>query len=136
MWSINFIINFETTWKIFYTFLVFYFWHLKKRRLYDFNSLSSSDQCLLLCRFIAFSIIMVHGYCSRNVFNYLFKCLRFLKGSLHVFFYFPSHIQENLEKNTGTLPCFSLKNHRQSFFWNHLFFQFTSKINRGLYFCK
>ena len=39
-------------------------------------------------------------------------------------------------KNTHTLPCFSLKNHGQSFFLNHLFLQFNSRINRGFCFCK
>ena len=58
-------------------------------------------------RFIAFSIIMVHGYCSWNIFDDLFKCLRFLKGCFHVILQFPSQIQENLEKNTLTPPCFS-----------------------------
>ena len=131
----NFIINFEITLVNFFNILGFCFLLLKKRRLYVSNLLSSSDQCLLLCRFIAFSMIMVHGYCSWNIFNELLKCLRFLKGSFHAFLQFPSHIQENLEEK-HTLPCFSLKNHGQSFFLNHLFLQFNSRINRGFCFCK
>ena len=75
--------------------------------------------------FIAFSMIMIHGYCSWNIFDDLFKCLRFLKGCLNAILQFPSHLQENLEikKHTHTPDCFSLKNHGQSFFLNHLFLQ-------------
>ena len=43
-------------------------------------------------------MIKVHGYCSCNIFDDLFKCLRFLKVSRHVIFKFPSHLQEILEK--------------------------------------
>ena len=43
-------------------------------------------------RFIAFSMIMVHGYCSWNIYDDLFKCLRFLKGSLNAILQFPSHL--------------------------------------------
>ena len=38
--------------------------------------------------------------------------------------------------HTHTPDSFSLKNHRQSFFLNHLFLQFNSRINRGFYFCE
>ena len=44
--------------------------------------------------------------------------------------------KKNWQKHTHTIPCFSLKNHRQNFFLSHLFLQFNSKINRGFYFCK
>ena len=60
--------------------------------------------------FIAFSVIMVHGYCSCNIFDNLLKC--------------------------HTLPCFSLKNRGQSFFLNHLFLPFNFRINRRFYLCK
>ena len=87
--------------------------------------------------FFIYSMIMVRGYCSWNIFDDLFKCLRFLKGCFHAFLQFPSHIQENLEKKKiHTLSCFSLKSHGQSFFLNLLFLQFNSRINRGFYFCK
>ena len=55
--------------------------------------------------FVAFSIfassmIMIHGYCSWNVFYDSFKCLRFLKGCFNAILQFPSHLQGNLEKKT------------------------------------
>ena len=83
-------------------------------------------------------MIMIHGYCSWNIFDDLFKCLRFLKGCLNAILQFPSHLQENLEikKHTHTPDCFSLKNHGQSFFLNHWFLQFNSRIIRGFYFCE
>ena len=34
------------------------------------------------------------------------------------------------------LLCFFFENHGKSFFWNHLFLQFNSRINRGFYFCE
>ena len=118
----------------------FSFWHLKKRRLYVFNLLSFSDQCLLLFRFITFPMIMVHVYCSWNIwwfvqvsaiFQRLFSC----------FFVVPtSHTRKvrntHTHTHTHTLSCFSLKNHGQTFFLNHLFLQFNSRINCGFYFCK
>ena len=45
-------------------------------------------------------MIMVHGYCSWNIFVDLFKCLRFSKGCFHAFLQFPSHLQKTLEKNS------------------------------------
>ena len=57
-------------------------------------------------------MIMIHGYCSWNIFYDLFKCLRFLKAFLNAIFQFPSHLQEHLEKKTHA-NCFSLKNHGQ-----------------------
>ena len=72
-------------------------------------------------RFIAFSIIMVHGYCSWNIFDDLFKCLRFLKGCFHVILQFPSQIQENLEKNTHTTLFFLEKVFSLTIcFWNSI----------------
>ena len=50
--------------------------------------------------FIDFWMITIHGYSSLNIFYDLFKCLRFLKGCLNAILQFPSHLQENLEKNT------------------------------------
>ena len=47
-------------------------------------------------------MIMMHGYCSLNIFYDLFKCLRFLKACLNAISQFPSHFQENLEKKTHT----------------------------------
>ena len=132
----HFIINFEITLVNFLNVLGFLLLTSKKRRLYVFNLSSSSNQCLLLCQFIAFSMIMVHGYCSWNIFNDLFKCLRFLKGSFHAFFVVSVSHTRKFSKHTHTIPCFSLKNHGRSFFFNHLFLQFNSKINRGFYFCK
>ena len=86
--------------------------------------------------FIAFSMFMIHGYCSWNIFDHLFKCLQFLKGCLNAILQFPSHSQENLENthththtHTHTPDCYSLKNHGQRFFLNHLFLQFNSRIN-------
>ena len=72
-------------------------------------------------------MIKVHGYCSCNIFDDLFKCLRFLKVSRHAIFKFPSHLQEILEKKYK-VHCFSLKDHGQSFFLNHLFLLFNSRI--------
>ena len=49
-------------------------------------------------------MIMIHGYCSWNIFYDLLKCLQFLKGCLNAILQFPSHLQENLEKkHTYTL---------------------------------
>ena len=82
-------------------------------------------------------MIVIHGYCSLNIFYDLFKCLQFLKGCLNAISQFPSHLQENLEKkhtHTHTPDCFSLKNHGQSFFLNHLFLPFNYRINRGFIF--
>ena len=133
----HFIINFEITLVNFFNILGFCFWHLKKRRLYVSNLLSSSDQCLLLCRFIAFSMIMVHGYCSRNIFDDLFKCLRFLKGSLHVFFVVPiSHTRKFRKKTHTHYHVFFFEKSWAKFYLNYLFLQFNSKINLGLSFCK
>ena len=47
-----------------------------------------------------------------------------------------SHLTKKFRKKKHTLTCFSLKNHGQSFFLNHLFLQFDSRTNRGFYFCK
>ena len=80
---------------------------------------------------------MVHGLCSLNIFYDLFKCLRFLKGCLMLFC--SSHLTyKKIKEKTHahTSDCFYLKNHRQSFFLNHLFLQFNSRINRGFYFCE
>ena len=73
-----------------------------------------------------------------GIFYDLFKCLQFLKGCLNAILQFPSHLQENLKKKTKNKTkhapdSFSLKNHAQSFFLNHLFLQFDSRINRGFY---
>ena len=81
-------------------------------------------------------MIMVHGHCSWNIFNDLFKFLRFLKGYFHAILQFPSHLQEILENKPHTPHCFSLKNHEQSFFLNHSSLQFNSVTNREFYFCK
>ena len=43
-------------------------------------------------------MIMIHGYCFRNIFNNLFKCLQVLKGCLNAIWQFSSHLQEKLEK--------------------------------------
>ena len=45
-------------------------------------------------------MIMIH------IFYDLFKCLRILKGFLNAIFQFPSHLQENLEKNSRKLLLF------------------------------
>ena len=60
-------------------------------------------------------MIMMQGYWSWNTFYDLFKCLRFLKSCLNAILQVPSHLQENLEKNTHTHSpdCFSLKNYGQ-----------------------
>ena len=71
-----------------------------------------------------------------GIFYDLFKCLQFLKGCLNAILQFPSHLQENLKKKDKTKHAphsFSLKNHGQSFFLNHLLLQFDSRINRGFY---
>ena len=76
-------------------------------------------------------MIMIHGYCSWNIFYDWRKCLRFLKGCLNAILQFLSHLQENLDKKRKKRPvCFSLKSHGQGFFLN----QFNSRINRGFYF--
>ena len=132
----HFIINFEISLVNFLKrswFFAFDIW--KKRRLYVFNLLFFSDWYSLLFQSIAFSMIMVHDYCSWNIFDDLFKCLRFLNSCFHAILYFPSHLQQNFEKK-HTPHCFSLKNREQSFFLNHLFRQFNSRINRGFYFCE
>ena len=43
-------------------------------------------------------MIMIHGFCSWNIFYDLFKCLQFLRGCLNAILQFPSHLEENLEK--------------------------------------
>ena len=86
-------------------------------------------------RFIHFSMIMGHGYCSWIIFEIcssvwdfekLFSC------------YFVVHISltRKFRINTHTPHCFSLKNHGQSFFLNHLSLQINYRINRGFYFCE
>ena len=42
----------------------------------------------------------------------------------------------NTHTHTHTPHCFSLKNNGQSFFLNHLFLQFSFRINYGFYFCE
>ena len=81
-------------------------------------------------------MIMMQGYCSWNIFYDLFKCLRFLKGCLNAILQVPISFIRKLRKKTHTPDCFSLKNHGQSFFLNHWFLQFNSRINRGFYFCE
>ena len=55
-------------------------------------------------------MIMMHGYCSWNIINDFFKCLRFFKGFLNAILRIPSHLQEHLKKKTHThthsLDCF------------------------------
>ena len=117
-------------------FLPFGIW--KKWKLYVFNLLIF----LRLIIFIACSIywffddhdtwLLLLEYFLRfaqvsAVFERLFKC----------YFAVPISLTRKFrKKNTHTLPCFSLKNHGQSFFLNHLFLQFNSRINRGFYFCE
>ena len=105
----------------------------KRRRLYVFNLL-----IFMLFQFIYFSVIMTQGYCSWNIFYDSFKCLRFLKGCLNAIFAVPISFTRKFRKNTHTHTpdCFSLKNHGQSFFLNHLFLPFNSRLNCGFYFCE
>ena len=130
----HFIINFEIS---FVNFL----------KVFGFMVLTSEkngDDTFLICYFLVINIYCFfddHDTWLRwswymDIFYDLFKCLRFLKGCLNAILQFPSHLQENLEikKHTHTPDCFSLKNHGQSFFWNHLFLPFSSRINRGCYF--
>ena len=80
----------------------------------------------MLSRFIAFSMIKVHGYCSCNIFDDLFKCLQFLKVSRHAIFKFPFHLQEILEKNKKyTVFLWKIM---AKVFLNHLFLLFNSRI--------
>ena len=82
-------------------------------------------------------MIMIYGYCSWNIFYDLLKCLQILKACLNAPLQFLSYLQENLgKKHRDTPDCFPLRNHGQRFFLNHLFLQFNSRINRGLYFCE
>ena len=108
----------------------------KKRRLYVFNFISFARICYLLClllfRFIAVSVIMVHGYYSWNIFDDLFKYLQFLKGCFHAFMQFPSHTQEHVEKkNTHTTMFFFEKSWAKFFLKPFVFviqFQDKSRI--------
>ena len=76
----------------------------------------------------------VHCYCSWNIFDHLFKCLRFFKGSFHAILQFHSH--KKIQKKTHTPHCFSLKNHGQSFYLKHLLLQFNFRIHHWFYFCE
>ena len=93
----------------------------------------------MLFRFIAFPMIMVHSYCSLNIFDDLFKCLRLLKSCFHAILYFPSHLQENLKKHTHT-PLLFFEKSWATFFLKPFFFflnlQFNSRISRAFYFCE
>ena len=78
-------------------------------------------------------MIMMHGYCSWNIINDFFKCLRFFKGFLNAILRILSHLQEHFKKthtHTHSLDCFFFfsKNHGKSVSFNHLFLQFNSKI--------
>ena len=132
MCSVHFIINFEIS---FVNFL----------KVFGFMVLTSEkngDDTFLICYFLVINI-----YCFFDdhdtwlllleyflwfvqvsaVFERLFKC----------YFAVPISLTRKFrKKHTHTLPCFSLKNHGQSFFLNHLFLSFNSRINRGFYFCK
>ena len=80
-------------------------------------------------------MIMIHGYCSGNIFYDLFKCVQFLKGCLNAILQFPSNLQENLERKKHThTRLFFFEKSWAKFFLNHLFLQFSSRINRGFYF--
>ena len=111
-------------------FFAFDIW--KKRRRYVFNLLfflviniycifDDHDTWLLLLEYFLW-FAQVSAFSER-----LFKC----------YFAVPISLTRKFrKKHTHTLPCFSLKNHGQSFFLNHLFLQFNSRINRGFYFCE
>ena len=110
-------------------FFAFDIW--KKRRRYVFNLLfflviniycifDDHDTWLLLLEYFLW-FAQVSAFSER-----LFKC----------YLQFPSHLQENLEKNTHKPDCFSFKNYAKSFFLNYFFLQFNSRKNRGFYFCE
>ena len=70
--------------------------------------------------FIAFLRTMIHGYCFWNIFYDLFKCLQFLECCLNAILQFPSHLQQNLEKNTHT--------HTRLFFFEKSWAKFFLKL--------
>ena len=132
MRSIHFIINFEIILVNFINVLGFLLLASKKNEGFTF----------LICY-----LLVINIYCFFNdhgtwllllqyfwwfvqvsaIFERLFSC----------FFVVPiSHTRKFRKKYTHTLSCSSLKNHGQSFFLNHLFLPFNSRINRGFYFCK
>ena len=131
MRSIHFIINFEIILVNFINVLGFLLLASKKNEGFTF----------LICY-----LLVINIYCFFNehgtwlllleyfwwfvqvsaIFERLFSC----------FFVVPISRTRKFRKKTHTLPCFSLKNHGQSFFLNHLFLPFNSRINRGFYFCK
>ena len=132
MRSIHFIINFEISFLNILnalafllltpdkngsdTFLICYFLVINIYCFFD-----DHDTWLLLLEYFLWFVQV------SAVFERLFKC----------YFAVPISLTRKFrKKHTHTLPCFSLKNHGQSFFLNHLFLPFNSRINRGFYFCK
>ena len=69
-------------------------------------------------------MIMIHGYCSLNIFYDLFKCLRFLKGCLNAILQFPSQLQENLEKKHTRTRVFLFEKSWAKFFLKIFVFAF------------
>ena len=64
----------------------------------------------------------------------------FCKVFVMLFFFSSHHTYRKFQKKkqTHTLAphYFPLKNHGKSFFLNHLFLQFNSRLNGGFYFCE
>ena len=75
---------------------------------------------------------------ARGIFLMICSGVRDLERFFSCYFVVPISHTRKFRRNTYTLPlpCFSLKNHEQSFFLNHLFLPFISRINRGFYFCR
>ena len=128
----HFIINFEVSLVNFLN--VFGFLLLTSEK--------NGGNAFLICYFLAINIYCFFDDCGTwlllleyslwfvqvsTVFERLFKC----------YFAVPISLTRKFrKKHTHTLPCFSLKNHGQSFFLNHLFLPFNSRINRGFYFLR
>ena len=77
----------------------------------------SGGYTFLICYFLVINIYCffdyhVHGSCSWNISDDLFKFLRFLKGCLNAILQFLPHLQENLEKHTNT--------HQAVFLWKNM----------------
>ena len=116
--------------------MVFCFWHLKKRRLYVFNLcylLVINVYCFFDLLLFQWSWYMVN---APGIFLMIYSSVCDFWEVVFMFFVVPVSYTRKFRKKTHTLPCFSLKNHGQSFFLNHLFLQFNSRINRGFCFCK